>query len=90
MSGGNSGNQANPVRHGNSLDFNILKNLAERRLSEVKTKLEALGEDREKMSVTKMFEFQLAMQELTQTTDMGTNLVAASNQAMTSVSRNLK
>jgi len=53
------------------------------KLSEIKTRKSAI-------SIGDMFEMQMLMNHLSQLSDMSTNIVAASNSAISNMARNLK
>jgi len=55
-----------------------------------KTKLLEIKNRRSAISIGDMFEMQMLMNHLTQLSEMSTNVVAASNAAISSMARNLK
>ncbi|MBA3602584.1 MAG: DUF5407 family protein [Parachlamydiaceae bacterium] len=56
----------------------------------VKVKLAKIASNRSSISIGDMFEMQMLMNHLAQLSDMSTNVVSASNQAIMSMSRNVK
>jgi hypothetical protein len=55
-----------------------------------KTKLQQIKNRRSAISIGDMFEMQMLMNHLSQLSEMSTNVVAASNAAISSMARNLK
>lgn len=55
-----------------------------------KTKLQEIKNRRSAISIGDMFEMQMLMNHLSQLSEMSTNVVAASNAAISSMARNLK
>jgi hypothetical protein len=55
-----------------------------------KTKLLEIKNRRSAISIGDMFEMQMLMNHLSQLSEMSTNVVAASNSAITSMARNIK
>jgi hypothetical protein len=55
-----------------------------------KTKLLEIKNRRSAISIGDMFEMQMLMNHLTQLTEMSTNVVAAANQTIGSMARNIK
>jgi hypothetical protein len=55
-----------------------------------KTKLLEIKNRRSAISIGDMFEMQMLMNHLSQLSEMATNVVAASNAAVTSMARNIK
>jgi hypothetical protein len=55
-----------------------------------KTKLIEIKNRRSAISIGDMFEMQMLMNHLSQLSEMSTNIVAASNSAISSMARNLK
>jgi hypothetical protein len=56
----------------------------------VRTKLKALQERRESITVADMFEMQMLMNHLSQLSEMSTSVVSAANSAISSMVRNVK
>lgn len=56
----------------------------------VKAKLAKIAALKSSISIGDMFEMQMLMNHLAQLSDMSTNVVSASNQAIMSMSRNVK
>lgn len=56
----------------------------------VKLKLAKIASARSSISIGDMFEMQMLMNHLSQLSDMSTNVVSASHQAIMSMSRNVK
>lgn len=56
----------------------------------VKTKMDELKDAKDNISIQHMFEMQMLMNHLAQLSEMSTNVIAASNTAISSMARNVK
>lgn len=66
--------------------FAVLNNAT----ASVKTKLAEIAQARSSISIGDMFEMQMLMNHLAQLSDMSSNVVSASNQAIMTMSRGVK
>jgi hypothetical protein len=76
-----------------AIDFEPLVNGIAKLSVEVAKRIDAMREESSKspgMNVVKMFELQIALSELENTSTMSTSLVSALNSAIGSMARNLK
>ncbi len=71
------------------MDYNVLKDLLNKSISEVMGKLRDF-KGKDDISIAEMFEMQMLMNHLSQLSEMSTNVVAASNQAIVMMARNVK
>jgi hypothetical protein len=80
--------QGNNIQSGFGVQtlFNVLNDA----VVSAKTKLLEIKNRRSAISIGDMFEMQMLMNHLTQLSEMTTNVVAASNSAISSMARNIK
>jgi hypothetical protein len=71
-------------------DFSPLVNFIESLSLAVRTKIAAIRSKKSSMSIADMFDLQMAMNKLSQFSEMSTSLIAALNQSSNSISRNVK
>jgi len=76
----------------NQVGFNVqaLFSLVNNATISAKTKLLEIQSKRSAISIGDMFEMQMLMNQLAQLSEMGTNIVAACNAAISSMARNVK
>lgn len=76
------------VRDGFSIDF--LSRIIGDATESAKNKLSILKNRRSAISIADMFDMQMLMNHLSQLSEMSTNVVSASNSAISSMARNVK
>jgi hypothetical protein len=86
--GSNEAFQGNLVEDGFSVDFLI--SVVNDATVSAKRKLETLKARRSSISIADMFDMQMLMNHLSQLSEMSTNVVGASNNAIMSMARNVK
>jgi hypothetical protein len=69
---------------------NVLFKVIADAVASAKTKLSEIKTRKSSISIGDMFEMQMLMNHLSQLSEMSTNVVAASNAAISSMARNLK
>jgi hypothetical protein len=84
----NSGHQGNYVEPG--FNINFLLNIVNDATRSAKNKLAILKARRSSISIADMFDMQMLMNHLSQLSEMSTNVVSASNSAISSMARNVK
>jgi len=70
--------------------FNVLVDEIERMTSLAKSKIAQIRSKRSAMSIADMFDLQMAMNKLTQFSEMSTSVIAAMNSSISSLNRNIK
>jgi hypothetical protein len=70
--------------------FSVLVDEIERLTQVAKSKIAAIRSKRSAMSIADMFDLQMAMNKLSQFSEMSTSIISAMNTACTSMARNLK
>jgi hypothetical protein len=73
-----------------AFDAKGLLRLVAKRTQEVQAKIDALKDSGETISIADTFALQMDVNKLTQTSEMATSTVAAANQAIISMARNIK
>lgn len=73
-----------------SIPCDELVSLVNEETAKVKEKIRALKGQGDQISISDMFEMQMLMNRLSQLSEMSTQVVSASNQAIMSVARNVK
>jgi len=72
------------------VSFSVLVDEIERLTQVAKSKIAAIRSKRSAMSIADMFDLQMAMNKLSQFSEMSTSIISAMNTAVTSMARNLK
>jgi hypothetical protein len=72
------------------VDFSVLVDEIERLTQVAKSKIAAIRSKRSAMSIADMFDLQMAMNKLSQFSEMSTSIISAMNTSVTSMARNLK
>lgn len=73
-----------------AFDAKGLLNLVAKRTQEVQARVDQLKASGEAISIADMFDMQMAMNKLSQSSEMATSVVSSANQAIISVTRNIK
>jgi hypothetical protein len=84
----NNGHQGNYVETG--FNINFLLGIVNDATISAKNKLAILKARRSSISIADMFDMQMLMNHLSQLSEMATNVVSASNSAISSMARNVK
>jgi len=72
------------------ISFDELAKLVNEQTSKVKNKIQEMRSKGDEISIGEMFEMQMLMNLLSQLTEMSTQVVAAANQSIIQVARNIK
>lgn len=70
--------------------FSVLVDMIENLTQVAKSKIAMIRSKKSAMSIADMFDLQMAMNKLSQFSEMSTNVISAMNTSMSSVSRNMK
>jgi len=73
-----------------NIDFSALVGLIDQLSVATTSKIAQIRSKKSAMSIADMFDLQMAMNKLTQMSEMSTSIVSALNQASTSIARNIK
>jgi hypothetical protein len=73
-----------------AIPFEELANVINEGVNSVKAKIDAIKQKGDQLSIGEMFEMQMLMNHLSQMSEMSTQVVSASNQAIISMARNVK
>ncbi|MFT4552236.1 MAG: hypothetical protein ACI9S8_000861 [Chlamydiales bacterium] len=73
-----------------AFDAKGLLRLVAQRTQEVQARVNKLKESGDAISIADMFDMQMAMNKLSQSSEMATSVVSSANQAIISVTRNIK
>jgi len=72
------------------VDFNVLIDQIEELTGMAKSKIAGIREKRSAMSIADMFDLQMAMNKLSQMSEMSTSLISALNTSIFAMARNVK
>ncbi len=72
------------------ISFEELVNIINEGITAVKTKIGSIKQKGDQISIGEMFEMQMLMNQLSQLSEMCTQIVGASNQAIIAMARNVK
>lgn len=72
------------------VSFSVLVDLIENLTQVAKSKIAQIRSKKSAMSIADMFDLQMAMNKLTQFSEMSTSLISSMNSAIASMARNIK
>ena len=72
------------------MTFSVLVDMIEDLTQIAKSKIAMIRSKKSAMSIADMFDLQMAMNKLSQFSEMSTSIISAMNSALTSMARNLK